>query len=323
MDNRLHPPRSIGIFQISSWDPIAGDASGRQYWRVAVAGAGAAILCRYPESMRSLVRRDIEVLIWLRQQGLPVPQVLASDAGSQWILLEDLGTVDGEKNLRGTSPSSRVARAVTFLEPLVRLSALSVQQLPQWNPQFDDALLRWELSGFEMWSLPNTFNPSTNSPVSKWLDDLATTVAAHPRAICLRDYHLNNILLDAEGNVGIIDVQDLRPGPDTYDLASLLGDRAMPELLSIGERMAVARAWADAATSVSGWERRLEETILQRSLKVLGTFAFLQLQGMYHYQQWVPKTASTAAEIAQNLGAPADVIEILLDLASTGGIDVW
>ena len=174
-----------------------------------------------------------------------------------------------------------------------------------------------------MWSLPGKTREELGPGFQPWLDELAATVATHPRSICLRDFHLNNILVNAEGRVGIIDVQDLRQGPDTYDLASLLSDRSMPELLNTDERLAIAQLWAESVGAAPGWERRLKETTLQRAVKVLGTFAFLGAKGLPQYLRWVPQTASTAAETAQQLGAPAGVMAILLELAATGGVDVW
>ena len=311
---------AVGSYQISQRTPLAGDASGRRYWRVEIEEGETAILCRYPDPWLPRVKQDLEVLLWLRNQGLSVPRILSGGAQSVWVLLEDLGPIDGETALMNVTPEARLSLACRFLEPLYRLSTLPVDQLPRWNPPLGLSFLRWELSGFEMWALPLSMrDPSLQA----WLDGLASSVAAHPRSCCLRDFHLNNILVTETGGVGIIDVQDLRPGPDTYDLASLLSDRAMPELLDSDQRLAVAQAWAETTGAVPGWEGRLKETTLQRALKVLGTFAFLQAKGMNQYLRWVPRTASIAAEIAGRLGAPANATAILLDLASTGGFDVW
>ena len=41
--------------------------------------------------------------------------------------------------------------------------------------------------------------------------------------LCHRDYHSRNLMLRA-GELYIIDFQDARMGPDTYDLVSLLRD---------------------------------------------------------------------------------------------------
>ena len=48
-------------------------------------------------------------------------------------------------------------------------------------------------------------------------------LAAEPRVLCHRDYHSRNLMLHDE-QLYIIDFQDARMGPDTYDLVSLLRD---------------------------------------------------------------------------------------------------
>lgn len=323
MDTILHLPGHVGPHRIADGEPIAGDASGRRYWRVVMARGGPAVLCRYPDRWRSVIKRDLEVLSWLHHRDLPVPRILAADPHSVWVLLEDLGRIDGETALRETPPASRVDRAGSLVKPLGQLSTLPAEQLPSWNPGLDRALLRWELSGFELWTLGGTRRREMSGVIQPWLDQLALEVAEHPQTICLRDFHLNNILVADDGRVGIIDVQDVRLGPDTYDLASLLGDRAMPELLTNDQRQAVAESWADCVGPKPGWERRLEATILQRSLKVLGTFAFLSAKGMVDYRRWVPTTALAAAKMAEKFGAPSELPTFLLDLATTGGFDVW
>ena len=52
---------------------------------------------------------------------------------------------------------------------------------------------------------------------------LADELADEPRVLCHRDYHSRNLMIH-ERRLYIIDYQDARMGPDTYDLASLLRD---------------------------------------------------------------------------------------------------
>ena len=52
---------------------------------------------------------------------------------------------------------------------------------------------------------------------------LVDELAAEPRVLCHRDYHSRNLMLH-DDRLYIIDFQDARMGPDTYDLVSLLRD---------------------------------------------------------------------------------------------------
>ena len=97
--------------------------------------------------------------------------------------------------------------------------------------------------------------------------------------LCHRDYHSRNLMLCA-GELYIIDFQDARMGPDTYDLASLLRDSYvdLPEEDSrelIDHFIALKRE-GSPETATAEWEHafrdRFEMMALQRNLKALGTF---------------------------------------------------
>ncbi len=55
------------------------------------------------------------------------------------------------------------------------------------------------------------------------LRTLSAELAAHPFALCHRDYHSRNLILCGD-ELAVIDHQDARMGPRCYDLASLLND---------------------------------------------------------------------------------------------------
>lgn len=315
-------PAELGGWSFSNGRPIAGDASGRRYWRVDLAGGGTAVVCRYPDHWRRIVRRDTDVLRWLEDRGLPVPHLMVGDGESTWLLLEDLGPTDAEAALARLDPDDRLRLVEGMIRPLLELAVVPGDRLPPWNVPLDESFLRWELAGFEMWTLQAGSDPDRWRRTRQWLDHLAAAVGAHPSVICFRDYHVNNLLVDHDRGVCVIDVQDLRLGPDTYDLASLLWDRSMPELLDRDARWRAARIWADRVGAEPGWEQRLRETALQRSLKVLGTFCFLRSKGLQRYARWIPKTARRAANLAEALGGPPEIIGFLLDLIEPGGVDV-
>src|SRR5439155_23517201 len=59
---------------------------------------------------------------------------------------------------------------------------------------------------------------------------LTDNISRHPYVLCHRDYHGQNIHIHSD-KLYLIDYQDLRMGPDTYDLASLLRDRGVARIL--------------------------------------------------------------------------------------------
>jgi hypothetical protein len=294
-------------------EPLAGDASTRRYWRLEDRRGQTAILVEYPPDLRAALARDLEVMSWLAGVGLRLPAVLDRDLSAGRALLEDLGPADAEATLRASPLAERLELAAALLAPLELLAAQPVASLPTWNRPLDAARLRWELAGFELWFVRYRQGVTPDPALDRFLDDLAEQLASHPRRICHRDFHLNNLYLMGSGEVAVIDAQDSLIGPDTYDAASLLEERAMPELLGDGEREDLRRAWAQRTRAADGWERRWPRVRVQRALKVLGTFARLEAAGRTAYTGWMGSIAGRLAADADALALPGAVVDRLLD----------
>lgn len=198
-------------------------------------------------------------------------------------------------------------------EPIVRLGGIPPSVLPSWNPPLDDVRLRWELAGFELWFLQYRKNVAPADVISRWLDDLAADISHHPRRICHRDYHLNNLIVSARGDVGVIDIQDILVGPDTYDAVSLVYERSATRLLSAAEQQAVLEKWALRTGARPGWRQRAELVRIQRGLKVLGTFARFVVAGDRRYEPWLGELSATLAELLAGAAAPPETVAFLLD----------
>jgi aminoglycoside/choline kinase family phosphotransferase len=102
-----------------------------------------------------------------------------------------------------------------------------------------------------------------------------------------------------EGRLYIIDFQDTRMGPDTYDLVSLLRDsyvdfteQQVDELIAF---FLALRGVAGAAPDASEFSRRFDLMALQRNLKALGTFGFqTAARANPVYIQYIPRTLTYA-----------------------------
>ena len=95
-----------------------------------------------------------------------------------------------------------------------------------------------------------------------------------------------------EGRLYIIDFQDARLGPDTYDLVSLLRD----SYVDISERaiedlIAYFLALIGAAGREREYRHRFDLMALQRNLKALGTFGYQAAARQNPvYIQYIPRT---------------------------------
>lgn len=307
------------MWEIVQVEEIAGDASARRYRRVVLAEGARGVEVAYPPGQEGVLARDLEVRAWLGGRGLRVPSLLAQDVAHGRALLEDFGPQDAAAVLAGRPAAERPPLAARLIEPLCTLAEIEPESLPRWNEPLDERRLRWELAGFELWFLRYGLGTVPPAEVSGWLDWLARRTGAHPGRVCHRDYHLNNLFFLDDGGVGVIDFQDVRLGPDTYDLASLVGERDFPELAGEAGREQVVREWAEVTRPAEGWERRLQETLAQRGLKVLGTFARLVAGGEGRYRRWMDPLCGRTARIVGELGAPRSLVELLLQCPGERG----
>ncbi|HOQ62089.1 MAG TPA: phosphotransferase, partial [Vicinamibacterales bacterium] len=103
-----------------------------------------------------------------------------------------------------------------------------------------------------------------------------------------------NLML-REGRLFIIDFQDARMGPDTYDLASLLrdsyvdiDDAALEDFLAY---FLALRGGTAPEGSAPEFRRRFDLMALQRNLKALGTFGYQTATRRNPvYIQYMPRT---------------------------------
>ena len=302
-------------------DRLPGDASIRRYTRVWDDRDRSAIVAQYPAAVLYQLGRDLEVQAWCAAHGLGVPDLLEYDLASGRAVHEDFGPDDAERTLERRAVGERESIAMRCIDPLVELARLDPGELPRWNPPLAAERLRWELAGFELWFLRHRLGVGPTRHVTRWLDDLAHEIDTHPRRICHRDYHLNNLFILSDGSVGVIDYQDILVGPDTYDAVSLLGERGMPNVLSEAARERLEEAWATRTGAAPGWKARALLVRLQRGLKVLGTFARLSASGAGGYERWIAGLIDHLARGLPGAEAPSELTSLLLDLSRRAGPD--
>jgi aminoglycoside/choline kinase family phosphotransferase len=276
-----------GGLRIRAAESLPGDLTHRRYIRLHTDGGGSVMGVVYPAGDEDTRRRWVAARQCLSSR-VRVPRLIADDgAGSQ--ILEDLGAEDLAARL-GARPAERgdwLSRAA------IAAAAIADCPDPELNPPFDAAFFRRELelareAVFDLW-LAAPLTAPERSLHDAWADALCREVASHPRVLCHRDYHANN-LFPAGSEVAAIDFQDLRTGPDTYDVASLLWERTtLPWMTPEMAAPVVARLAAARGASQEHIAGRLDTVLLQRAWKVCGTFARAVSQGRgVVYRDYLP-----------------------------------
>src|SRR5262245_24694627 len=220
--------------QVTTVVPLTGDASDRKYFRVLMRNAPTQVLAVHPQAI------DFERLPFANVSRLystmpvPVPRILAHSDPLGIIALQDLGDVTLQAHLGAASFVEHKAlyrEAVTLIDTLQRRGAeLASQPYLPYGIAFDVEKLTWELQFFTKHFLEGyrgaALSAAARDALASEYAGIVEELAAEPRVLCHRDYHSRNLMLH-EGRLYIIDFQDTRMGPDTYDLVSLLRDSYM------------------------------------------------------------------------------------------------
>lgn len=286
--------------------PLTGDASDRRYFRLLLDGSSSIVLALHAGTIEFETMPFVAVARLMRQVPLPVPDILHHSNHLGIIGLEDLGDVTLQAHLGAASAADHAAHyreAVRFVAHLQQRGAeLASDTYPPYRIAFDVEKLTWELEFFVRHFLlayrgATLGDAARNALRSEW-SDIVEELAAEPRVLCHRDYHSRNLMLH-NGALCIIDFQDARMGPDTYDLASLLRDSYVdlaPEQVDELVAFFLALVKGPAGVSViesSEFRRRLDVMALQRNLKALGTFGYqTSARGNTVYIQYIPRTIS-------------------------------
>lgn len=241
-----------------------------------------------------------------------VPALLADDERGHQIV-EDLGGEDLAARLV-SHPAEREAWLARAVDAAAAIAALPD---PGLNPPFDAALFRRELdlareAVFDMLEA-RPLSAAERAAHDGWADDLVEEILAHPRALCHRDFHGNNLFAAGE-RVAVIDFQDLRPGPDTYDLASLLWERTTLGWMTAADAdRAIARFAAARRADPAALAARLPRVLLQRAWKAAGTFARAIVHGKGDtYRRYLPAELELVARRLTD--SPADrAFRVVLD----------
>ena len=273
--------------------PASADASFRRYLRIDTATGASRIVMDAPPDKENC-QPFVQVQGLMAAAGLNVPQILAFDEPTGFMLLSDLGHQTVIERLNPEKPQDAYAWYQQATDVLLQWQKAST---PCVLPAYDEPLLRRELALFPDWYLAKHRAIALDDKQQATLQSAFDAIVAHnlaaPSVYVHRDFMTRNLMAPSEADapLGVLDFQDAVYGPLTYDIASLLRDA----FISWEEEFVIditVRYWEKArkagllgARSASGWGddfgefyRAVEWMGLQRHLKVAGIFARLTLR---------------------------------------------
>jgi aminoglycoside/choline kinase family phosphotransferase len=302
--------------------PLTGDASDRRYFRVRMPHAPSIVLSLHAGPFDFDTLPFVNVARLLSRMPVPIPEVLghADDLGV--LALQDLGDVTLQAHLGAATPAEHAALyrdSVALIATLQRRGAEleSADYLP-YRIAFDVEKLSWEMDFFIKHFLEAyrgvVLSADALGALRRELSVMVDALASEPRVLCHRDYHSRNLMLHHD-ELYIIDFQDARMGPDTYDLVSLLRDSYvdLPDH-TVDELIAYFLALKGQTARADEFRQRFDLMALQRNLKALGTFGYQTTARRNPvYIQYIPRTLHYVRTNLDNLPA----FDRLADLLAT------
>ncbi len=289
--------------------PLAGDVGQRRYFRVPALPT-SLIAVVYPEGREEACGRWNRVRAALEAR-IRVPRVIAEEPGGGLQLIEDLGSLPLSALWAG-APGDRARRH----KGAARVAAvIAATPDPGVNPRFSAEFFFGEMEK----SREAFFDAFAGAPLSadersihdEFARGLASEIAGHPSAFVHRDFHVDN-LFAAGDDIAVIDFQDARLGPDSYDVASLIGERAALVTPDAGAARAAISAFASAFEPEAGFQDRLARVALQRGWKAAGTFARVCADGRASsYRHFLAPQVSAVERALRKIGAEGEFAAIL------------
>ena len=305
-----------GDMEIMNCLPLEGDASDRAYFRLSVKPAGS----KQPQSFILMQLANpwipdnfsgelpfVNIARHLAEKGIAVPGVLVDAADMGMILLEDVGDVTLENYLQQCSPKERKRSYQQALEILVRLqkeaSSISGRPCHALSYAFDARTFFRELCFFREHALEGLWGHRIPEAHGQEMEahfwNLCQNICDYPQVFTHRDYHARNLMVQS-GRLVVLDFQDARLGPVTYDLVSLLRDSYVN--LEQEEQQALityyrkqCRATGVLLPDRETFQAAFNRTGLQRNLKAIGTFAYQAV--VKKVDRYLPVIPNTVASI--------------------------
>jgi aminoglycoside/choline kinase family phosphotransferase len=287
--------RSVTEWLGKGWtaQPLAGDASVRAYYRITGRDGASYILAYYPEEVRPQLARFMGAYEALAQD-CRVPEVLHH--GELAVLQHDVGS----RTIFDVLHEDR-EEAVPLYRMSIELLVAFQKAHADLNPAFTAEFFMNELEMAREFYVCQLMDVCDTEALKPALRMLCKKVARHPYVLCHRDFHGQNVHYFND-TVYLIDYQDLRMGPDTYDLASLLRDRGVARILGDETELELLGYYGKLSGADAGLRQRYFETLLQRSIKILGTFARQPIErGRMHYLEFIPPTLESVRRCVAEL----------------------
>ena len=296
-------------------DKLAGDGSDRDWYRATYKNKSKVIcdhgICISQSEERLQLNAFINIGNHLFSKGIPLPSIINHDKLSGMVILDDLGDVHLETQIRHKNSTSETLKL--YKEVIDRLIDFSIKGFQgfkkEWTCQTEtyskELIIEKECRYFMEAFIQNykklsvTFNEFSNE-----FDHISTQALKHGFiGLMHRDMQSRNIMIHNH-QIYFIDYQSARTGPLQYDLASLLID----PYVNLNEQIKkdlLHYTMEKLKLTIEKQQNFLDcyqYCCLTRNLQFLGAFSFLsQIKKKKKFEPYIPDAVKSLKRIISNL----------------------
>ena len=257
--------------------PLTGDASSRNYFRIATSNKNYVLMQSNDENSN---KNFVSVLNVLKDSGVNVPKLFEHE---EIFILEDLGDISLEQFFYKEKRETSISMYKKAIDQLIQIQNIK----PDLNFNFDKKKLFEELIFFKTNFFGKTSKFDKELEIS--FQDISDRLDSKNHITCFvhRDFHSRNIMV-YKHEPYIIDFQDAMVGIPQYDLISLLKDSYTKVPF---EDLLLEYYFENSSLDFDGEEfvKVYELMSIQRSLKACGSFkSFDNLKNDKRYLKYIP-----------------------------------
>lgn len=264
---------------------LAGDGSARCYYRLKGSDPSESfVLMVLPDEDNQLLKEGryawLSIANILQSAGVPVPKLIKALPELSALVIEDYGDLMLEGFVAQASQDEIELAYIECFDIIKKMLHIPAHPDSVWcHTKFDFNRFIWELEFFQKKYLRYLSNLFWSEQDQKYFETDSRRIAQYldslPGRFVHRDFHSRNIM--KRTNLAVIDFQDARLGPASYDLVSLLFDPYVT--LKISMRKSLLQKGVDYLSN--DFPLQIEEewpaVALQRQLKAVGSYGYLSL----------------------------------------------
>lgn len=290
---------------------LAGDGSDRCYYRVSSTDLQGPMVLMQLSGQDAIALKAggydwVKIAKLLEDSGILVPRVIATMPDHAALIIEDYGDVMLEGKIFHHADRNEYGPIrqlyLQASDIIARFLSLTATPDAVWTKRsFDAERFAWELRFFmQQYATPVVgirWGKDEQVQFDAEVNLLAATLAANSRYFVHRDFHSRNVMVDGN-ELAVIDFQDARLGPASYDLVSLCFDSYVPftaetraELFDNALTLIRKKVGEKVHSEIEALWRPM---LLQRQLKAIGSFGYLTLDKKRgDYLKYVPPALKT------------------------------